>query len=457
MEVLTNMVFKKRLPDNHPSGRMFEGPVYPPGVTYCNSLLDVMLHTARIINTSQKNIFIVMDEIQNFMSAYEWNSPLGRDFVIYLGIISKLRQTYMLATPDIKMFPRGIRDPDADVATALLYKDIEHTYDFNLKAGTGYKSKEVVFVERPGCKKEVWEIGLCPWAMPEEQVKVGNFVYDHLVPGSRFTLGKIGDYEFDFRDVIAKVEHTIAEAIPGKLIEYVREINAYQKYLNMRSESTVSGTAKSASETAGEIATPDPVRIVGPDGEPIEPDHGTPDDHGEEVQVEDLWPTVESQVEDTELRRKVEKKIIIPWLGAFSTMTASALDDAGFSFSYSYITKTLKQARGLNPANPANPQPAKRGRPRKKAAEVEQDKEAEEGEEKEEETGDNQPSVNDLFDDLNDEPEDADDTEDIEEDATDDEIAEPPKEGPVPPVAPANQKTPGAEPEMDQIDSDNHL
>lgn len=227
-EVLTNMVFKQRQPD----GKFKLG--YPPGVTFCNSLLDIMIHTARVITEGNKKVIVVMDEIQNFIAAYDWNSPLAKDFVIFLGIISKLKQTYILATPDYKMFPRGIRDPDADVATVLLYKDIAHTHDFNRECGTDYKTKELVFVERPGCEKEAWEIDICPWARSEETVEVGEFVYDHLVPGSRFSLGTIGGYTFDFRDIIETLEHCIAEEIPERLVAWVKQINGYKRYLEFQ-------------------------------------------------------------------------------------------------------------------------------------------------------------------------------------------------------------------------------
>lgn len=325
-EVLTNMVFKQRQPDGK-----FK-LAYPPGVTYCNTLLDVMIHTARIVNTTNKNIVIVMDEIQNFMSAYEWNTPMGRDFVIYLGIISKLRQTYILATPDIKMFPRGIRDPDADVATALFYKDIEHTYDFNAKAGATYRSKEIVFLERPGCKKEVWEIGVCPWARDESTVLVGEFVYDHLVPGSRFSLGTIGDYTFDFRDVIAKVEHTIAEEIPGKLVEYVREIKAYERYLSLRSQSRQSGEVESAGEISAAKASPDPTVVS-----------------DEEIAVTSSEPPVVIQSitgdEDKKTKKQLEADLIIPYLALYTNFKPSELVGRGFQYSDTALYTRIKKAR----------------------------------------------------------------------------------------------------------------
>jgi hypothetical protein len=334
-EVLTNMVFKRRLPDGDPSGKKFILE-YPPGVTYCNTLLDVMLHTVRIMNTSDKNVIVVMDELQNFMSAYEWNSPLGKDFVIFLGIISKLRQTYILATPDIKMFPRGIRDPDADVATALMYKDIEHTYDFNSKAGTMYTSKEIIFLERPGCKKEIWEVGMCPWTLPEDQVPIGQIVYDHLVPGSRFSLGTLGDYTFDFRDVVAKVEHVTSEDIPGKLIEYVREIRAYERYLNLRSTSR----QNTAVASAGEQIANDQVRQEATDAREAQtnPENAT-------SEVREGWPTIHQINKDEELKKEIEKNIILPYLGAFTDIKPAELLDRGLVYGESGIYRSLRKAK----------------------------------------------------------------------------------------------------------------
>lgn len=313
--VLTNMVYKKKVgppEQGWPHGKFVME--YPPNVHYCNSLLDVMIWTADIITTTDKTILIIMDEIQNFMSAYEWNSPLAKDFVIFLGIISKLKQAYILATPDISKFPLGIRDPAADVATALFYKDIEHTYDFNAKADTLYKAKELVFVEREGCAKDIWEIGICEWAMHEAQVEIGGYVYDHLVPGSRFELGTAGDYEFDFKDIIEATEHRMAEEIPGKLVEFANTMRTYRQIWSGGDPSNDEGEgdneegATSAIQTARSMA-----------------------------RIEPGMPEV--------ARKQLEREVILPYIATFTNMKPIEIANSGFSYSNTSIYSQLKTVR----------------------------------------------------------------------------------------------------------------
>lgn len=231
-----------------------------------------------------------MDELQNFISAYEWNTPLAKDFVLFLGIISKLRQTYLLATPDPVMFPRGIKDPGADVYTALFYKDIEHTYDFNFLAGKHFTVKELIFLERHGCRKEVWKIGVCPWARPEATVKPGEFVYDHMVPGSRFSKGIVNGYEFDFRHVVEALEGRISEEIPDRLIQYVKRY------------SSLDTITASQIEAAQNVELPE-----------ITPDMSPRD------------------------RKKLEKEIIIPYLATFTKVNPSEVTDKGLLYSNPHI------------------------------------------------------------------------------------------------------------------------
>lgn len=222
--VLTNMIFKQKQADGSWK------KAYPPNVRYVNNFYDVLRMTAEILRNTEKEVVVVWDELQNFMSAYNWSENLAKQIVLYFGILRKFKQSYVLSLPDQKLMPAGIRDWNRDVLTAHLYKDLAATGDLNFQQKTNYRVKDICFVEKKGFKVEYFEVGTCPWNMPADKVPIGGYIYDHLVSASMF-LGGFEGYKFHFKHMNDYIEGIISEEIPDKLMEFFEKLEGVRSQI----------------------------------------------------------------------------------------------------------------------------------------------------------------------------------------------------------------------------------
>jgi hypothetical protein len=251
-EVFTNMIFKKKIS----KGKFQLG--FPERVHYINNFYDLLKETSKILRSSKRKILVVWDEIQNFMSCYNWSENLVKQIVLYFGILRKLRQAYIISTPDFRLIPAGIRVWHRDNLTVHLFKDMGFVYELNGELKTNYRTKDIIFMEKQDWDVEFFEVGICPWNSPESSIPIGGFTYDHMVSGSMFKGGFTG-YNFNFKDMNDYVEGRIGEDIPELLCEFFENLEGERDKI----EADKILTAQMAQETeASPAKTENPFEIT---------------------------------------------------------------------------------------------------------------------------------------------------------------------------------------------------
>jgi len=240
-EVYTNILFKKCTGVDE-NGRKQFVEAYPLHVTKVVSLTDLIKKICKnlLINPYQRSVFF-WDEIQNSLSAYDWNTELFKALIKFISVSRKFGLddyknkingglcVVVMSPSFYRGIPAGIRE---ELDNAFL-KD-EELYEWfmrNYPDGRFYNLKELVFYKH-GRRNilddrtigEPLEVGTCSLC-DERNCKVGEYVYSQKAFGflefGSFDNGKEMKLK-DFQDFLGYASLYLPEDLPEKILEYLK-------------------------------------------------------------------------------------------------------------------------------------------------------------------------------------------------------------------------------------------
>lgn len=240
-KVYTNILFKQCI-GFEKGGRPIYEENYPDSVEKVESLVDLIKKVCvnLLDNPYQPSVFF-WDELQNSLSAYDWNTVLFRVIIKFLSITRKFGLDHpadilegglciVVMSPSFyRGIPKGIRE-ELDHA---FFKD-EELYDMFMSYfpdGKQFHVKEIVFYKK-GKRSilndksigEVMKVGTCPWcdtrSIGKNDIVYAQKGFSHLKLGT-FDNGremKLEDFE-SFLDYTSKV---IPDRLPEKALKYLK-------------------------------------------------------------------------------------------------------------------------------------------------------------------------------------------------------------------------------------------
>lgn len=201
-KVLTNILYMRKVKDP----MEFE-EAYPPNIQKITSMAEMYYFTAQILKKDrQQKIAVVRDEAQNYIVAFRSNSTMEVEMFRAEGDYRKFNILSIYITPTFSYVPKSIRE---EYVKARWYKpDI------------GGKRGDFVF-EVIGAEPVMVQVPVGKWNKPWDQVKVGEYVYDHMSSAS-LNLGTVGGREFDITEFRQYYGGRIFSEIPDAILEYFR-------------------------------------------------------------------------------------------------------------------------------------------------------------------------------------------------------------------------------------------
>lgn len=241
IEILTNILFKKCVGMDEKGRKKFE-EFYPPHVHKVEDLTELLKKISKILlkNPYQPLVFF-WDELQNSLSAYDWNTELFRAIIKFLSISRK----FGLDDPNSSIpgglcvivmspsFARGIPAGIREELDHAFLKD-EEIYELFMQRfpdGRIYDPKEIVFYKRgkrnilnPNTYGEVMEVGTCKLC-DEINCEVGDIVYAQkgfaFIEFGQFDNGKKMDLE-EFKEFLNYTSKVLPEDLPKAILEYLK-------------------------------------------------------------------------------------------------------------------------------------------------------------------------------------------------------------------------------------------
>lgn len=241
IDVFTNILFKRCVSIDPETGRKKFVEDYPPHIQKVESLTELLKKICQqLIENPYQGFVFFWDELQNSLSAYDWNTEL---FKVIIKLISISRK---FGLDDVKLkisggfclvvmspsfyrgIPAGIRE---ELDNAFL-KD-EEIYDAFMKQfpdGRIYDQKEIVFYKK-GRRKilndrvfgEIIEVGTCD-ICDEAGCGVGDFVFAQ----KGFAFLELGQFDNgkkmgmpEFHDFLQHTSKVLPEDMPKTVLEYL--------------------------------------------------------------------------------------------------------------------------------------------------------------------------------------------------------------------------------------------
>ena len=187
--LLTNVIFLKRVAK---TGIMENDFIMetPQGVHHITSMEEIFRYATRYMKQyGRQNIqfLVILDEVQNFLLAEEYQADLQITFVKWYGTTRKFNVCLWMLTPSINNLPPRARNfQDDDVKTGYVsyrwrknklaaskYIQEHHIKDANVQSFTtltmGAHEPPVMFRVMP-----------TSWTKNVEDVEIGDYCYDHL-------------------------------------------------------------------------------------------------------------------------------------------------------------------------------------------------------------------------------------------------------------------------------------
>jgi len=240
-EVFTNILFKKCVSIDK-NGRKKFVEAYPEGIHKVESLTDLLKQICQILmNDPYKPSVFFWDELQNSLSAYDWNTELFRAIIKFLSITRKFGlddnkrniSGGLCVTVMTPSFYRGIPKAIREELDSAFMKD-EELYELFMKMfpdGKIYDQKEICFYKR-GRRNilneynlgEIFEVGTCNLC-DEDKAKVGDIVYAQkgfsFLEFGKFDTGKKLKLD-DFNDFLNYTSKAIPEDLPKCVLDYLK-------------------------------------------------------------------------------------------------------------------------------------------------------------------------------------------------------------------------------------------
>jgi len=247
-EVYTNILFKKCVSiDEHGRKRFVE--FYPPNIHKVISLTELIKKICQNLkdNPYQASVFF-WDEMQNSLSAYDWNTEMFRAIIKFFSISRKFglddykKNTAggLCVTVMSPSFYRGIPKAIREELDAAFLKD-EELYDLFMRYypdGDPVDLKEIVFYKKgrrnilnPKSIGEILGVGTCQLC-DERSCNVGDIVFAQkgfsFLEFGKFDNGKRMDLKA-FADFLSFSSKIIPDDLPSEILEYLKGENIAKK------------------------------------------------------------------------------------------------------------------------------------------------------------------------------------------------------------------------------------
>lgn len=202
-KVFTNILFMRR---TGPGEMDFE-EAYPDGVIKIKSMAEMYYWAATLLKKNRyQRIAVVRDEAQNYIVAFRSNSTLEVEMFRCEGDYRKFNICSIYITPTFDYIPKSIR---TEYVKAHWYK-LDNANDRSLF------EFEVIGLEPVPVK-----IGVSKYNKPWSDVKIGEYVYDHM-SSAVMTLGTVGGKDFDIAEFRKYYGDCLSPRMPDTILEYFR-------------------------------------------------------------------------------------------------------------------------------------------------------------------------------------------------------------------------------------------
>ena len=176
---------------------------YPEGVHHIISMKELFPIAADVLEKNE-NLLLILDEAQNFLLGEHNGTPTVTSMKTFMGIIRKFNIAVWLLSPATKnmgpSFRNFIDDPDNPGNVNVLWERHEISAKKLIgNHGPGIEIRDVIYMRYSALEgSQATLIPKLSWTTPPEDLKEGEFCYDHKA-SAEFTVGD----GFDFRAFVS--------------------------------------------------------------------------------------------------------------------------------------------------------------------------------------------------------------------------------------------------------------
>ena len=176
---------------------------YPEGVHHIISMKELFPIAADVLEKNE-NLLLILDEAQNFLLGEHNGTPTVTSMKTFMGIIRKFNIAVWLLSPATKnmgpSFRNFIDDPDNPGNVNVLWERHEISAKKLIgNHGPGIEIRDVIYMRYSALEgSQATLIPKLSWTTPPEDLKEGEFCYDHKA-SAEFSVGD----GFDFRAFVS--------------------------------------------------------------------------------------------------------------------------------------------------------------------------------------------------------------------------------------------------------------